>query len=83
MEADFIFTVKEVFHLGTFDMLVGIGNMPVYNGVITCEDVSFEIRTPWIWGDQRQDLENLSFQLRNGRADGAIIGKTFRGKNWW
>ena len=71
----FSFEVKDVFKLNKADILIGRGTLPLYEGKVHCGEIELEISPAW--GNSQENLDNLSFQVKKGKAYQSLIGKIF------
>ncbi|MBE6355250.1 hypothetical protein [Treponema sp.] len=71
----FSFKVKDVFKLNKVDILVGKGSLPFYEGKVHCSEIELEISPAW--GNSQENIDNLSFQVKRGKAERSLIGKIF------
>ena len=71
----FMFEVTDVFRLNKVDILLGKGNIPLFEGKIRCGNIQLDV-TP-VYGNTEDTLNNLSFQVKKGTADKSMIGKIF------
>ena len=73
--AKFSLEVKDVFKLNRADILIGKGTLPLYEGKVHCGEIELEISPAW--GNSQENLDNLSFQVKRGKAERSLIGKIF------